>query len=158
MIVVADTTPINYLIVIGYIDILESLYGSVVIPPAVQDEMLDPLAPASVRLWISNPPHWLEVRTPSRINAPLDPNLDDGEREAISLAQQYGARVLLIDEILGRREAQHLGIKVIGTVGILKEAHERGLLDFQEAVVRLQSTSFQIAASILKSVSDSLKS
>jgi len=102
MIVVADTTPINYLIVIGYIDILESLYGSVVIPPAVQDEMLDPSAPASVRSWINNPPHWLEVRTPSRINAPLNPNLDDGEREAISLAQQYGARVLLIDEILGR--------------------------------------------------------
>ena len=78
--------------------------------------------------------------------------------EAISLAQQYGARVLLIDEIFGRREAQHLGIKVIGTVGILKEAHERGLIDFQEAVIRLQSTSFQIADSILKSISDSLKS
>ncbi len=43
MIVVADTAPLNYLILIGHVDILESLYGEVVIPPAVQDEMLDPI-------------------------------------------------------------------------------------------------------------------
>jgi predicted nucleic acid-binding protein len=43
MIVVADTAPLNYLILIGHVDVLEALYGEVVIPPAVQDEMLDPI-------------------------------------------------------------------------------------------------------------------
>ena len=87
MIVVADTGPLNYLILIGHIDILEALYGEVVIPPAVRDEMLDRSAPGAVRSWINNPPRWLEVRTPGRIDTRLDQTLDDGELEAITLAQ-----------------------------------------------------------------------
>jgi len=64
MIVVADTGPLNYLILLGHIEVLHILYGEVVIPPAVQDELLDPSAPEPVRSWISSPPHWLEIRTP----------------------------------------------------------------------------------------------
>jgi predicted nucleic acid-binding protein len=155
MIVVADTSPLNYLILIGHIDVLEAIYGEVVIPPAVQDEMLDPLAPPSVRSWIKNPPHWLEVRTPAHINIPLDPDLDAGEREAIALAHNSGQNgILLIDERVGRKEATRLGLKVTGTLGVLEEADKRGLLHIREAIELLRATSFKVADSVLKQFVD----
>ena len=90
MIVVADTSPLNYLILIGHINILQALYSEVVIPSAVQQEMFSPQAPPLVRAWMNEPPAWLEVRTPGRINIALDPQLDEGEREAITLAYSAG--------------------------------------------------------------------
>jgi predicted nucleic acid-binding protein len=154
MIVVADTSPLNYLILIEQINVLESIYGEVVIPPAVQDEMLSPSAPAPVKAWIENPPRWLEVRTPGRIKPPLDPNLGAGEREAIALAYSSApAAVLLVDERLGRQEAERLGLKVAGTLAILRQAHERGLLDFQAAVQHLLATNFKASDALLKQFS-----
>ena len=69
MIVVADTSPINYLSLIGHIDILPALYGQIVIPSTVQEEMLHPSAPLAVRALAEHPPRWLEVRTsePARL-------------------------------------------------------------------------------------------
>ena len=151
MIVVADTSPLNYLILIGHIEILRQIYGEVVIPPAVQDELLAPEAPTPVKLWMSHPPPWLEIRTPNRINTLLHPSLDDGEREAIALAQMGGVgSLLLIDELLGRREATRLGLEVIGTLGILYRAHERGLLNLHEAIERLRATSFKVSDALLR--------
>jgi len=87
--------------------VLAPLYREVLIPPAVQDELLSPLAPAAVRSWIFNPPEWLEVRTPTGTTKPLHPGLDAGEREAIALAQAGSASaILLIDDLLGRREGR----------------------------------------------------
>jgi predicted nucleic acid-binding protein len=63
MIVVADTSPINYLLLIKEIDILPKMYGTVVIPPAVQEELLRPVATEIVRAWIGEAPAWLEIRS-----------------------------------------------------------------------------------------------
>lgn len=150
MIVVSDTGPLNYLILIEQIDILGQLYGEVVIPPAVQDEMLDRLAPDSVRAWIDDPPPWLEVRTPGRIDERIDPALDEGEREAISLIQNSsGQSLLLIDDLPGRIEATRLGLEIIGTLGVILVAHKRGLLDIREAIKRLRMTSFKANEALL---------
>jgi predicted nucleic acid-binding protein len=155
MIVVADTAPLNYLILIEHISVLEPLYGEVIIPPAVQDEMLAALAPAAVRLWMSNPPQWLEVRTPSRIPNLLHPKLDDGEREAICLVQAGGAgSTLLIDDLLGRQEATRLGLNIIGTLGVLLQAHQRGLLDIHSAIERLRTTNFNGTEALYKKFLD----
>ena len=62
MIVVADTSPINYLILIEEIDILPKIYGSVVIPHTVREELLRASAPQLVRSWVDHLPIWLEVR------------------------------------------------------------------------------------------------
>lgn len=62
MIVVADTSPINYLLLIKEIDILPKMYGTVVIPRAVQEELLRPVAPEIVRAWIGGAPAWLEIQ------------------------------------------------------------------------------------------------
>ena len=151
MIIVADTSPLNYLILINQFSILESIYGEVIIPPAVKDELLSPSAPTSVRAWITNPPRWLEVRTPGRIDLSLDPALGPGEREAITLAQIGGhGNILLIDERRGRGEAIRLGLRVAGTLGILEEADSRGLLDLQTELAKLLATNFKASDELLR--------
>jgi len=82
--IVADTTPLNYLVLIQATDILPELYRTVLIPPAVKAELAHANTPAIVRAWISQPPAWLEVVS---LKQPVDSalaHLDAGEREAIS--------------------------------------------------------------------------
>jgi predicted nucleic acid-binding protein len=108
MIVVADTSPINYLICIGEIDILARLYGVVIIPRAVRDELSRDRAPEMVRRWIAGPPAWLEVRIPTiKPDAALiAAELDAGEFDAILLAEELGASELIRDDRDGRKEAE----------------------------------------------------
>ncbi|MGB7845844.1 MAG: DUF3368 domain-containing protein [Candidatus Acidiferrum sp.] len=152
MIVVADTSPINYLLLIKEIDILPKMYGTVVIPRAVQEELLRPVAPEIVRAWIDGAPAWLEIRSP--IDAPDSSlaNLDPGERDAIMLATELRADQLIVDDREGRKRAQERRIPVIGTLGVLKEAASLGLLDLRVSVERLQTTSFYVAPEVLKSL------
>jgi predicted nucleic acid-binding protein len=89
MIVVADTTPINYLVLIGEIDVLAKLYGCVVIPRAVQEELTSLHAPAAVRVWMAQPPDWLDVRSPLTVSDPTLDKLDSGERDAIVLLRSF---------------------------------------------------------------------
>src|SRR6266852_2107216 len=80
--IVADTTPLNYLLLIQAGDILPNLYRRVLIPPAVKAELAHANTPAIVRAWISQPPPWLEVVS---LKLPVDSalvHLDAGEREA----------------------------------------------------------------------------
>ncbi len=73
---------------------------------------------------------WLQVRQPSDVAfvASLRLALDPGEAEAIALAKEVDAGVLLIDERLGRRTARAQGIAVVGILGVLAAAKERGLI------------------------------
>lgn len=154
MIVVADTSPLNYLILIGEIEVLGQMYGHVVIPETVRKELTQSGAPAGVREWIAHPPGWLKVLSPTAVpDAELD-RLDAGERDAIALAQELAADQLIVDELLGRREAERRGLSVIGTIGVLREAACEGLLDLRIAVERLRQTSFHISPAILASLLD----
>ena len=142
MIVVADTSPINYLLLIQEIDILPKMYGKVVIPRAVHEELLRPVAPEIVRTWISGAPAWLEIRIPNDVQTLRLAKLDPGERDAIMLATELRADQLIVDDREGRKQAEERRISVIGTLGVLKEAATLGLLDLRMAVERLQTTSF----------------
>ena len=149
MIVVADTSPINYLILIQEIDILPKMYGCVVVPQTVRDELVRLTSPQLVRSWVDHLPIWLEVRSPL---APPDSSLaklDAGERDAIMLATELQADQLIVDDREGRREAEQRGIPVIGTLGVLREAATLNLLDIRVAVERLQGTSFYVAPEVL---------
>ncbi len=85
MIVVADTTPLRYLVDIEREHLLPALYGRVLIPPAVADELNHENAPELVRAWLAARPSWLEIRQPvGALTTEVD--LDRGEREAIALA------------------------------------------------------------------------
>lgn len=94
--VIADTTPVNYLVLCEAIDVLRPIYGRVVLPSAVFQELNHACAPRAVRNWVTSLPDWVAVKTPVR----PDPhtNLDLGEREAIALARELKAVELLIDE------------------------------------------------------------
>ena len=125
MIIISDTSPINYLLLIGQIDLLPSLFEQIIIPEVVRDEMLSLDAPLSLQQWIANPPFWLIVQTVSKLDATLS-FLDAGEQAAITLAQTLPTSLLIIDERLGRQIARERGIPIIGTVGILDNAADRG--------------------------------
>lgn len=149
MIVIADTGPINYLILIGAIDVLPALYDQVLIPPSVHEELGRQRAPEAVRLWIARPPVWLGVRAPSRSGDSFLIHLDAGERDAILLAEELGADQLIIDESRGRLDAKRRRLPFTGTLGILQAGAKQGLLDLKIAVGRLRQTSFHISQDIL---------
>ncbi len=96
------------------------------------------------------PPGWLLARSPGMIERISV--IDAGEEAAISLAMEIGPDFLLIDETRGRREAQRRGVRVIGTIGILELAASRGLLDFEQAIKRVQETDFWISQEFLEQI------
>jgi predicted nucleic acid-binding protein len=149
MIVIADTSPINYLILIGEIEVLPALFRRVLVPPSVSEELKRPRAPDVVRMCIAQPPVWLEIRAPGRSPGPDLAHLDAGERDAILLAEELGADQIIIDEIRGRREAKRKQLAYIGTLGVLAAGADRGLLDLRSAVNHLRQTSFHISQDIL---------
>ena len=61
--VVSDTTPLNYLILIGHVEVLPRLFGTLLVPPAVIQEMHHPKTPPEVAAWARHLPSWLEVTT-----------------------------------------------------------------------------------------------
>lgn len=105
MIVVSDTTPINYLVLIEQAGVLRLMYGRVVIPQAVFDEMQRERAPAQVREWLSHRATWLEVLEIEASPDAAPEKLGEGEREAIVLSERLGADAIIIDERAGVREA-----------------------------------------------------
>lgn len=148
MIVVADTSPLNYLIRLGHPDVLHEIYGRVLVPDAVLSELQHPDAPAEVCAWASAPPAWLEERRARQIDESLAAELGAGEREAISLALEAKADVLLIDERAGRREAEIRHIEVAGTLAVLLQASLRGYFDFPEALKKLRQYGFRASRAI----------
>ena len=98
-VVVADTSPLNYLLLIGEIALLPGLYGEVVVPGEVLAELTDSDAPPAVARWIQQRPLWLQVRhVQITQNDPALLQIDPGERAAIFLAQQEPDVLLLIDD------------------------------------------------------------
>ncbi len=149
MIVVPDTTPLNYLVLIGEIEVLPRLFTRVFVPEIVITELQHPRAPDAVRNWATNPsPDWLEIRNPSALEAALE-FLGAGERAVIELAQEAGADAVLIDERAGRREAARRRLRVLGTLAVLDEAARLGLLDFAAALARLRQTNFRVSRALL---------
>jgi predicted nucleic acid-binding protein len=98
--VIADTGPINYLILIGHTEILPALFEKIVLPVAVQDELGSAKAPAVVRHWIERSPAWLEIddTPPGQPDDPSLTGIDAGERAAIQLALSLRADLLLMDD------------------------------------------------------------
>ena len=154
MIVVADTTPLNYLVLIDEAHLLPRLFGDVLIPPAVFEELRDPETPPGVQAWLRAVPSWLKMRPLSSQPDPELDYLDDGEREAITLAEELHADQLLLDETDARREAARRRLPFIGTLGILRKAAHLNLVDLPSALARLQQTTFHVHPDLIQSLLD----
>jgi predicted nucleic acid-binding protein len=151
MIVVADASPLNYLIQISCEELLEKLYGRVFVPKAVIEELAHVRAPSVVASWLSRMPVWIEVRSVTVSEDVSLRRLGPGERAAITLAEEIRADLLLIDERDGRSEAKKRGILTIGTLGILLAAGKKGLTNPQKALERLiAETTFRAGAEVIE--------
>lgn len=151
MTVVSDTSPINYLILIELQDLLPKLLDRVLIPDAVHRELQSSEAPDPIRRFLAEAPGWLEVRSSPEI-APALRHLDAGERETISLAVSVGADLVLLDERKGRQAAREQGLRVAGTLGVIRLAADRNLVTLADALDRLEKTNFRASPRLLKNL------
>jgi predicted nucleic acid-binding protein len=141
--IVADTTPLNYLVLIEAIDVLPQLYGHILIPPTVLAELSVPQAPAQVSDWLAQAHPWLEVVPLRQLADSSLMHLDVGERDAIALAAELQASLLLMDERDGAEAARARNLKVIGTLGVLDIAAAHGWIDLPAMFDRLRQTTFR---------------
>jgi predicted nucleic acid-binding protein len=147
MLVVADSSPLHYLILIDSAHLLPAMYGRVTVPDTVAFELSHAQAPQKVRDFIIAPPPWLSVQVPSSL-LNLD-ELDAGEVAAISLAVEIKADLLLIDDLDGRRAAQKQGLRITGVVGILLEASDRGLISLMPLVDKLTHAGLYLSQDLI---------
>ena len=152
MTVVSNTSPLCYLALIGHVEILPKLYSNLHITQKVLEELRHPDAPPSVRNWAMTPPGWLMIHSdpeaPDKTLAALDP----GERTALHLSQQLRSDVVLLDESAARAFAVQRGLKVSGTLGILCDAAQAGLLKLPNALDLLRKTNFRASPALWKSL------
>lgn len=147
--VVADNSPIRYLRLLECEHVLPILFGHLYIPRAVLQELQHPHTPVVVRTWIATPPAWLELRSITEQPAAALGVLEAGEQEAIILAQELRADILLVDDGKARDLAIARGLRVMGTVGVLEQAAMRGLVNLPEVLARLVATNFRILRTII---------
>lgn len=153
--VIADTSPLNYLILIGADEILPQLYGEVAVATAVISELRHADTPTAVVQWISTPPPWLRVVSVRETSDETLNELGAGERESIVFALTQTTPVLLLmDETRGRFEAAVRGIVTTGTLGVLDAAAAAGLLDLPTSIDQLRKTTFYATPALFKRLLD----
>ena len=164
MIVVSDTTPLIALMKASQLELLQKLFGKILIPQAVYQELTSNEAFQEEAAAIRNCP-FLEVVSISdgRVVDILRraTGLDLGESEAIIYAESSSADVLLIDERKGRQVAISMGLPVMGSIGVLSEAHASGLLTaeaFRIALEKMQDAGIRLSERLIQSVLDGLQS
>lgn len=153
--IVSNSSPLITFARISRLDIVQRLYGEIVIPTAVWDEVVVAGAhhPGADAVRSSS---WILQQ--AVMNKPLvqalRQELDAGEAEAIALAMQCGDALLLMDERLGRDTARHLGIRYLGVIGVLIEAKRRGIIQVIRPLLASlrDSAGFRISAALYQRV------
>lgn len=141
MIVVSNTSPLIGLSNIGKLGIFHELFGEVLVPPAVAGEFGESL------------PEWIAVKHPKDepLVSALSKLLGDGESEAIALAIELNADFLILDDLKARKIAKDMGIKVIGTAGVLLLAKKRGIVnDVKPLLMGLVDRGFRISNDVIE--------
>lgn len=137
MTVVSNTSPISNLAAIGQLSLLQQVYGRITIPQAVADEIAKV---AIIYTQAASVPQqdWIKIQSVNDVTTVArlrGKKLDAGESEAIALALEVGAELLLIDEQLGRKLAVREGLNITGLVGVLLEAKHQGFISKIKPVV-----------------------
>ena len=151
--VVPNTGPLIALAGIGQFALLRRLFGNILIPPAVRAEVLDEATLAAVIAadWIS-----VHVAQDAIAVQLLKEELDAGESEAIILARELDANLLLVDERVAKRKARTLGLPTLGTLGVLLLAKDQGLLVALSPLLEdLRRAGFRMSHDLYRRVLDS---
>ena len=132
--VVSNTTPIISLLKVNKLEVLKELYSEVFIPNEVYLEIE---AGKNKEYYVDlTKIEWIKIVKIQNEKALLFfLDLDKGEAEAIVLANEIDADLIILDETLGRFHAKHIGLKVTGTIGILLKAKENGIIEFIKPIL-----------------------
>ncbi|URD49094.1 DUF3368 domain-containing protein [Chroococcidiopsis sp. CCNUC1] len=159
MIVISDTSVITNLAAIQHLYLLPQLYNQIIIPEAVYRELvdIDPPVPGTLEIQAAS---WVEIR--QVVNRGVverlqrDVRLDLGESEAIALALELNADLLLIDERRGRAEADRLGIRITGVLGILVESKRQNLIIAVKPLVNslIATSEFRVSSALYALILD----
>ena len=151
--VIANTSPIQYLFQLWLLDLLPRLYGSVLVPPAVRDEINRGRA-LGVALPNLHDLGWISVADPEvPVLLPLANGLGAGELQVIALAKESAGHLALLDDRRARRFASLLGVTYSGTLGVLLKAKQRGMLERLEPVCdALEERGFRLSTRTRQSV------
>ena len=152
MIYVSDTTAITNLAAINKIHLLKDLFHEITIPQEVYDELtrhgdhVPGAKEAKTYTWIKT----RQVTNKSLVHSLLN-TLDAGEAEAIALALELHAQLLIIDEFAGRQAAKDFGIKIIGVLGVLLLAKKRNLItEIKPYLISLRSDAgFRLSQQVM---------
>jgi hypothetical protein len=151
VIVVSDSSPLIALSAVGRLELLKDLFGTVLVPQTVYTEVVRPGSELPGEREVGQA-DWIEVHPVGNTGLVkvLGLDLDPGESEAIVLAMESGADLLLVDERKARRVASRLGLNVVGTIGLLVLAKQKGLLTAIRPVLDALGTQagFRIGARV----------
>lgn len=128
-IVVSDTSPVRALANLGRLELLRLLYGEVVVPTAVADELRSPPTGQMAIELAAFPFIRVQAASDRSTVETFQVDLDRGESEALALALEIQADLILMDEASARAKAKPLGLPVIGVLGVLLEGKQQGLID-----------------------------
>jgi len=144
--VISDTSPLQYLHQLGFLHLLPALVGRIVVPPSVERELLVGRErgfnlPDLAKL------DWVEIRRPtSKPALPLINDLGPGETETLMLALEMPGSIVLLDDGLARRVAEILEIRFTGTLGLLLDAKQQGLVPTLRPLLdQLQTLRFRVS-------------
>jgi predicted nucleic acid-binding protein len=158
VIVVSDTSPITNFAAIGQLDLLRQLYESIIIPVAVYNEMVSigTLVPGAVEVQTLS---WIQTQTVANTQSVMDvqssqDDIDLGEAEAIALALELKADLLLMDERRGRALAANYGLNVIGLLGVLLQAKRNGSIPAVKLVMDrlIEEADFRVSSQLYATV------
>lgn len=144
MIVISDTTPLRYLIEIEQVQILEILFGKIIIPEKVAEELQHSKTPQKVKDWMLTLPVWLEIRKADLTLFTSQKKIDDGEREAFALAIELKADAILLDDKNALSEARRLKLQTIALFTLFERAAARKLIDLPKTVTAMRQTNFRL--------------
>lgn len=143
--VVCNTSPLQYLHQTGLLRLLPALYGRVLVPEAVANEIRVGLK-AGVNLPDIAELDWLDVRNVEDSPWPVPRDIHRGEAEVMALAGSLCDARVILDDLAARRHAKLLGLKCTGTLGILLKAKQAGILEsVADAVAKLEQSGFRLA-------------
>jgi uncharacterized protein len=155
MLIVSNTSPILNLAIIGQLELIRQQFTQISIPPGVAAELkIDEDRPGSEIIRHAIAAEWIQIQPVGQstgIIRLLRQTLDQGESEAIALAIEIGADLLLLDERDARKAAKSLGLEVTGVLGILLKAKQTGSLVKLEPVLKdlEQIAGFRISLNLL---------
>lgn len=145
--IISDSSCLIALSKIDHLHLLKNLFEQVAITYEVKQEFGEPIPDWIVVKKVSNRDQQLELET----------SIDKGEASSIALALEMNHAILIIDELKGRKMAESLKVKIIGTIGILVLAHKKGLIeDIRKSIQMLSLAGFRISKDLINSILDNI--